>query len=72
VPGYGGWLILCVVFVARTALACQFESVALSASFLIGSFATDDTQFGTLIGLYMLPGIFMALPGSMLGQRFGP
>jgi len=26
---------------------------------------------GTLIGLYMLPGIFLALPGGMLGQRFG-
>ena len=26
---------------------------------------------GTLIGLYMLPGIVIALPGGMLAQRFG-
>jgi predicted MFS family arabinose efflux permease len=52
-------------------MACQFQSVASTAPFLAGTFAIDFAGLGTLIGLYMLPGIFIALPGGMLGQRFG-
>ena len=70
-PVDGRWLILGVLFVARTVMACQFQTVASTAPFLIGSLAIDYTQLGTLIGFYRLPGIFMALPGGMLGQRFG-
>ena len=70
-PVYSRWLILGVLFFARTAMACQFQTVGSTAPFLIGSFAIDYTRLGTLIGLYMLPGIFFALPGGMLGQRFG-
>ena len=28
------------------------------------------TEIGTLIGLFMLPGVVIALPGGLLGQRF--
>jgi predicted MFS family arabinose efflux permease len=62
---------LLVLFIARTAMAFQFQSVASTAPFLVDAFAIDFTWLGTLIGLYMLPGIFIALPGGMLGQRFG-
>lgn len=67
----GRWLVLCVLFVERTVMACRFQTVASTAPFLIGSLAIDYTQLGTLIGSYMLPGIFIALPGGMLGQHFG-
>ena len=33
--------------------------------------AIDFASLGALIGLYMLPGVVIALPGGMLGQRFG-
>jgi len=62
---------LLVLFVARTAMACQFQSVASTAPFLVDALAIDFARLGTLIGLYMLPGIFIALPGGMFGQRFG-
>ena len=65
------WLILFVLFIARTVMGCQFETVASTAPFLSDAFAVDFTRIGTLIGLYMLPGIFIALPGGVLGQRFG-
>jgi len=52
-------------------MACQFQSVASTAPFLVDSLAIDFARIGTLIGLYMLPGIFIALPGGMVGQRFG-
>jgi hypothetical protein len=51
-------------------MACQFQTVASTAPFLIGSFAIDYAQLGVLIGLFRLPGIFTALSGGMLGQRF--
>jgi MFS family permease len=33
--------------------------------------ALDFRQVGTLVGLYMLPGLVVALPGGMLAKRFG-
>lgn len=67
----GRWLVLAVLFVARTVMGLQFQTVASTAPFLRQAFAIDFVQIGTLIGLYMLPGIFIALPGGVLGQRFG-
>ena len=65
------WLILFVLFLARTAMALQFQTVASTGPFLIDALAIDFASLGLLIGLYMLPGIVIALPGGMLGQRFG-
>jgi predicted MFS family arabinose efflux permease len=65
------WLILFVLFLARTAMALQFQTVASAGPFLIDALAIDFAALGLLIGLYMLPGVVIALPGGMLGQRFG-
>jgi predicted MFS family arabinose efflux permease len=65
------WLMLGVLFIARTVMGCQFQTVASTAPFLADAFGMTFAQLGTLIGLYMLPGIFIALPGGVLGQRFG-
>jgi len=65
------WLILFVLFLARTAMALQFQTVASTGAFLIDALAIDFASLGLLIGLYMLPGVVIALPGGMLGQRFG-
>ncbi len=70
-PADRRWLMLGVLFAARTVMACQFQTVGSSAPFLAGSFAIDFTQLGTLIGLYMLPGVFVALPGGVMAQSFG-
>jgi hypothetical protein len=65
------WLMLAVLFLARTAMALQFQTVASVRPFLMDALAIDFASFGALIGLYMLPGVAIALPGGMLGQRFG-
>jgi len=65
------WRILAVLFLARTAMGFQFQSVASVSPFLIDELAIDYVMLGTLIGLYKLPGIVFALPGGMLGKRFG-
>lgn len=65
------WTILGVLFLVRTAMGFQFQSVASVSSFLIEDLDIDYTRFGLLIGLYHLPGIALALPGGLLGRRFG-
>src|SRR5262249_16036979 len=65
------WFILVVLFVARFCLGYQFQSAGSVAPFLISEFALDYRQIGTLVGLFMLPGLVLALPGGLLGKRFG-
>lgn len=60
-----------VLFAARTVMACQFQTVGSSAPFLADTFAIDYATLGTLIGLYMLPGVVVALPGGVMAQSFG-
>ena len=65
------WTILATLALARTAMAYQVQSVASVSSYLVGDLGLDYAAIGTLIGLYMLPGVVFALPGGMLGARFG-
>jgi predicted MFS family arabinose efflux permease len=65
------WLMLAVLFLARTTMALQFQTVASTGPLLRDALSIDYAALGTLIGLYMLPGVVIALPGGMLGQRFG-
>jgi MFS family permease len=39
--------------------------------FLVDDFALSHAEVGLLFGLYMLPGVVLALPGGVVGQRFG-
>ncbi len=65
------WVILLVLFLARTAMGFQFQSVAAVSPALVADLALDLALFGTLIGAWMLPGIVIAIPGGLLGRRFG-
>ena len=65
------WVMLAVLFVARTAMGLQFQTVASVRPFLMDALGIDFAALGILIGLYMLPGVVIALPSGILGQRFG-
>jgi len=65
------WTVLALVVVARTAMAFQFQSAAAIGPFLVADLGLSYAQLGTLIGLYLLPGAFLAIPGGLLGVRFG-
>lgn len=65
------WLVLVVLFVARTSFGYQFQSVASSAALIEAELHIGYAVIGTLIGLYTIPGTFLALPGGVLGARFG-
>ena len=49
----------------------QFQSIASVSPFLVRDMAIGYTEIGTLIGLFMLPGIVIALPGGLLGKSLG-
>jgi predicted MFS family arabinose efflux permease len=65
------WIMLAVLFLARTALALQFQTIASAGPFLIAALAIDYASIGLLIGLHSLPGVAIAIPGGVIGQRFG-
>ena len=49
----------------------QFQVVAPLSPQLIDAFDADYATIGTLVGLYLLPGIVVALPSGYLGARLG-
>jgi MFS family permease len=65
------WRILAALTLARTSMGFQFQSVATVAPFLTSELGIDKSQLGWLVGLYLLPGVVIALPGGLLGARFG-
>lgn len=65
------WVILGVLTLARTAMGFQFQSIPAAAPQLTGEVGLSYALLGTLIGLYLLPGAAVALPGGWLGTRFG-
>jgi predicted MFS family arabinose efflux permease len=64
------WLILAVLFAARAATGFQFQSVGSAANMLMRDLAMDYAQIGMLLGAYLLPGVIVAFPAGLLGQRF--
>ncbi len=67
----GPWIVLVALFVVRMGMGFQFQLVASTAPQLQPAFSLSFADIGALIGLYMLPGIVLALPASWLGTRFG-
>ena len=65
------WAILATLALIRLSFGYQFQSMAALAPQIAGDLALDQTQAGTLIGLYWAPGVLVALPGGWLGRRFG-
>src|SRR5262249_35205969 len=65
------WMVLALVVVTRTAMAFQFQSAAAVGPLLVADLGLSYVELGTLIGLYLLPGAFLAMPGGFVGARFG-
>jgi predicted MFS family arabinose efflux permease len=65
------WSVLGLLFLVRTAMAFQFESVAAIGPVLQRDFSVGLPAIGMLIGLYLLPGVVIALPGGIIGRALG-
>ena len=57
---------LLVLFVVRLAMGYQFQSVASVSSYLVRELGFSYVEVGTLIGLFLLPGVVIAIPSGLL------
>src|SRR5205807_9305023 len=63
------WIILAVLFAARAATGFQFQSVGSATNLLMNDLAIGYAEVGMLLGAYLLPGVIVAFPAGLLGQR---
>lgn len=61
------WRILCLLFLARIGLGFQFQTVASVGDELVVTFGLDYAGIGLLIGLFMVPGLVLAIPAGYWG-----
>lgn len=69
--GLRPWIILTALMLGRAAVGYQYQTVATLGPRLIALFHLSYTDFGALIGAYMLLGAFTALPMGVLGRWLG-
>jgi len=62
------WLILALLFACRTAMGFQFQTLGSVSESLVAQLGFSYTEIGTLIGLFMLPGLVLSLPAGYLGR----
>jgi predicted MFS family arabinose efflux permease len=63
------WIMLLVLFLVRLAMGYQFQSVASVSPHLVRELGFTFLEIGTLIGFFLLPGIFIAIPSGILTRR---
>lgn len=64
-------IILAALSIGRIAFGYQFQTIASLAPDLVPRFGLSYAQLGSLVGSYMLLGVFAALPLGLLDRRFG-
>lgn len=62
------WRILALLFFARIGLGVQFQTMGSVGDHLILAFGLDWAEIGLLIGLFMAPGLVLALPAGYWGR----
>jgi len=62
------WKILILLVIVRVGLGFQFQTLASVSDQLVAEFGVDYTTIGTMIGLFMFAGLFLALPAGWVGR----
>jgi len=62
------WRILALLFAARVGLGLQFQTLGSVGGELSGAFGLDNAAIGLMIGLFMAPGLVLALPAGFSGR----
>ncbi len=65
------WVFVAAVALGRVAFGYQFQTMASLGPELRAVFGLDYAALGSLVGVYMAPGILVALPGGLLGRQYG-
>jgi MFS family permease len=62
------WRILALLFTARVGLGFQFQTMGAVSGELTKAFGLGNAQIGLMIGLFMAPGLFLAMPAGLSGR----
>ncbi len=65
------WAVLGLMFLIGVSLPMQLQAVPALAPFIVAEAGLTYTDIGALTGLFMFPGIFLAVPGGLLADRIG-
>lgn len=65
------WSMLALLFLVRVSMAFQFQAVAALSPMMMTAYGVGLADIGLLIGLYLAPGIVLAVPGGAIGMRYG-
>ena len=60
---------LAILVITRTSMGFQFQSVASLSPFILDELHISFATLGTLIGLFMLPGVVGSVPSGALSRR---
>ena len=63
------WRILALLFACRASVGLQFQTLGSIADPLVTQFGFDHVQIGSLIGLFMLPGLLLSLPAGWAARH---
>jgi len=62
------WAVLGLLFVARIGLGFQFQTMGSVSSEVVEDLGLNYAEIGSLIGLFMVPGMFLAFPAGLAGR----
>ena len=65
------WVVLAIIFLARTCVGFQFIAVAAQMPQLRADLQFDYSQIGILLGVFMIAGALLSLPSGMIANRLG-
>ena len=67
----GRWGVLAILCLARVSMGLHLQVVAAVSPFLIADLGPSYGEVGTLIGIFLLPGVVLSIPGGVISRRFG-
>ena len=65
------WAVLALIFFIGIAVPMQFQAVPALTPFLVKETNLTYSETGYLTGLFMAPGVFLALPSGLLANKIG-
>lgn len=71
-PTVSRWWLLFLVHLSVLAFALNLQMIPPLIPSLVSEIGLTHTQVGVLMGLFTLPGIFLAIPGGRVSDTIGP